>query len=278
MQEGKFDCMEFSGATLPAPLKQVCTMAGGSQWVNSACPAENVLGFCEVPRKDNIRQRVYCYRMPQMSDAQSIEFCRTGCNGTFMITQGNLSGSQTGTVSPLTPSVKPPATGGVGITASSTQTAGSSNQLEVDTLHIIRCSSGEAMVATFADDGYADKGAFTEDRLLHWYEAEQSGAFVELALPPVAKGRYAISVRAAKYRTYGIHQFLINGVPLGKPVDMFGNPEHDIVTPFTVNLGDASLSEGSNKFTIRLVGTNPDTIMANHGAGLDWIRLTPLNK
>lgn len=90
-QEGKLDCMEFSGAALPAPLAQVCTMAGGAQWINSACPSQNVLGYCEVPRKDNIRQRAYCYRMAQMSDAHRIEFCRAGCKGTFSTTQEKSS-------------------------------------------------------------------------------------------------------------------------------------------------------------------------------------------
>jgi hypothetical protein len=90
------------------------------------------------------------------------------------------------------------------------------------------------------------------------------------------KGRYAITVKVAKYRTYGIHQFLINGKPLGKPVDMFRNPGQDIMTSITVNLGAANLIQGTNKLGIRLVGTNPATIMANHGAGLDWISLTPV--
>jgi hypothetical protein len=153
---------------------------------------------------------------------------------------------------------------------------GPAKTIEADTLSILRCTSGEAIPRKLAEDGYANEKDFTGDLSLQWHDAAEPGAVLELALPVVTKGRYAVSVCVAKYRTYGIHQFLINGAPLGKPVDMFGNPGHDIVTPFTVNLGEADLVEGVNKLGIRLVGTNPDTIMANHGAGLDWIRLTPV--
>ena len=31
-----------------------------------------------------------------------------------------------------------------------------------------------------------------------------------------------------------------------------------------------------DELALRLVGTNPNTVMPNHGAGIDWIRLTPV--
>jgi hypothetical protein len=160
-------------------------------------------------------------------------------------------------------------------TGSTGGSAGTVATLEADTLAILQCTSGDATIANLAEDGYANEGEFTGDRSLQWHDAGDPGALLELALPVDRKGRYAISVRVAKYRTYGIHQFLINGTPLGKPVDMFGNPGQDIVTAFTVTLGQVNLNRSSNRLGIRLVGTNPNTIMANHGAGLDWIKLTP---
>jgi hypothetical protein len=153
---------------------------------------------------------------------------------------------------------------------------GATITLEADTLAVLKHTSGDVTIAKLAEDGSANEGEFTGDRSLQWHDAAEPGALLELALPVQTKGRYAISVRAAKYRTYAIHQFLINGTPLGKPVDMFGNPGQDIVTAFSVDLGEANLNSGSNRLGIRLVGTNPQTIMANHGAGLDWIKLTPV--
>jgi hypothetical protein len=164
----------------------------------------------------------------------------------------------------------------VGNAAQESTRAASAVRLEADTLNILKCTSGEAMPRKLSEDGYANEGDFTGDLSLQWHDAAEPGALLEIALPVATKGRYAISVRVAKYRTYGIHQFLINGTPLGKPVDMFGNPGHDIVTAFNVNLGEVNLNAGNNRLGIRLVGTNADTIMANHGAGLDWVNLTPV--
>jgi len=104
--ESKLDCMEFSGI-LPAPLRQVCTIAGQAQWVDSPCPQENVLGYCDVSRTDSIRQRVYCYRMAQVPTAQRIEFCRKGCQGIFAITEGQQPAPQTNTVTPSTRPTEP---------------------------------------------------------------------------------------------------------------------------------------------------------------------------
>ncbi|MBP7147746.1 MAG: DUF4412 domain-containing protein [Acidobacteria bacterium] len=154
--------------------------------------------------------------------------------------------------------------------------AGRAESFEAETLQIVKCTSGEAIPRRLAEDGYAEEGAFTGDQSLQWHDAAEPGARLELLLPVEVAGRYAVSVRLARYRTYGIHQFLVNGKPLGQPVDMFGNPGHDIVTPFTVSLGETDLVAGNNRLELRLVGTNPETIMANHGAGLDWISVTPV--
>jgi hypothetical protein len=154
--------------------------------------------------------------------------------------------------------------------------AGVATRVEADALRVIRCTSGEVMPRKLAEDGYANPGEFTGDLSLQWHDATGPGAVLELALPVEKKGRYAVSVRVAKYRTYAIHQFLFNGVPLGKPVDMFGNPGQDIVTAFTVYLGEMDLVAGVNRLGIRIVGSNAETIMANHGAGLDWVSLEPV--
>ncbi|MEW6444253.1 MAG: DUF4412 domain-containing protein [bacterium] len=164
------------------------------------------------------------------------------------------------------------------VTGGSDEPTGRAVFMEADTLEVIRCTSGEVMPRKLAADGYADEGVFTGDLSLQWHDAGEPGAVLELALPVEKEGRYTVSVQVARYRTYAIHQFLINGKPLGKPVDMFGNPGHDIVTAFTVDLGRADLKAGVNILGVRLTGTNPDTIMANHGAGLDWISLTPAGR
>jgi hypothetical protein len=200
-----------------------------------------------------------------------VQLSYKGDSGTSGGTGGTGGSGHTGTThDPVVPHTDTTTTTGTTIGS-----AGTVATLEADTLEILQCTSGDAAVAKLAEDGYANEGDFTGDRSLQWHDAGDPGALLELALPVDRKGRYSISVRVAKYRTYGIHQFLINGTPLGKPVDMFGNPGQDIVTAFTVTLGEVNLNRSENRLGIRLVGTNPDTIMENHGAGLDWIKLTP---
>ncbi len=148
--------------------------------------------------------------------------------------------------------------------------------VEADTLRVLRCTSGEATARKLAEDGYAEPGVFTGNMSLQWQDASGPGAVLELELPVAIPGRYSVAVRVAQYRTYGIHQFAVGNIPLGKPVDMFGNPGQDIVTAFTVELGAVHMVAGVHRLVIRVVGTNPDTIMANYGAGIDWVRLTPV--
>jgi len=56
-------------------------------------------------------------------------------------------------------------------------------------------------------------------------------------------------------------------------VDFFGYPEKDEVVAFSVDLGDVVLNEGDNRLALRLVGTNPNTVMPDHGACIDWVQL-----
>lgn len=108
---------------------------------------------------------------------------------------------------------------------------------------IIRCTSGEAAPANLAEEGYAAPGAFTGNTVMavhgaciDWVQL----AFREAKSIVGSSGGTGFTI----YRTYGIHQFLINDKALRKPVDMFGNPGQDIVTPLTVNLEEADLPEG----------------------------------
>jgi hypothetical protein len=86
---GKLECMEFTG-NLPAYLKSLCGLGGSqnTQWIDAPCPQEDLLGFCEVARDDDVVHRVYCYRMAQLPDGQRLEYCRMGCNGTFSTMPG----------------------------------------------------------------------------------------------------------------------------------------------------------------------------------------------
>ena len=168
-----------------------------------------------------------------------------------------------------------PGSGGTGaqvITGAPTP-APSSNRLEADTLRIVRRTSGEAAPARLAEDGYAMPGAFTGNRTLNWRNAGEVGAVLELIIPAAQKGRYGLSLHLGKYRTFGTFQFLVNGSPVGAPVDFFGYPEKDEVVAFSIDLGEVVLNQGDNRLALKLVGTNPDTVMPDYGACIDWVQL-----
>ena len=147
---------------------------------------------------------------------------------------------------------------------------------EADKLRVVRCTSGETTVWKMVEDGFAEPGQFSGETSLYWHDAAEDGAVLELALPVKKPGHYVLSVGLVRYRTFGTFQFLMDGTDLGDPVDMYGNPEKDAASPFTVTLGTFTLEAGDRILALRLVGTNPNTIMPNHGAGIDWIRLTPV--
>ncbi len=147
-------------------------------------------------------------------------------------------------------------------------------KLEGEELTVIRCTSGETTVWKMVEDGFAEAGQFSGETSLYWHDAAGVGSVLELALPVKKPGPYALSVGLVRYRTFGTFQFLVNGKAAGAPADMYGNPEKDAASPFTVTLGTFTLEAGDNVLALRLVGTNPNTVMPNHGAGIDWIRLT----
>jgi hypothetical protein len=151
----------------------------------------------------------------------------------------------------------------------------SEEKLEGEGLRVIRCTSGETTVWKMVEDGFAEPGQFSGETSLYWHDAAEAGAVLELALPVEKPGRYALTVGLARYRTFGTFRFLVNGKAAGAPVDMYGNPDVDAASPFTAALGTFTLEAGDNVLALRLTGTNKDTIMGNHGAGIDWIRLKP---
>ncbi|MGZ5515210.1 MAG: hypothetical protein ACXWHD_08810, partial [Candidatus Aminicenantales bacterium] len=145
-------------------------------------------------------------------------------------------------------------------------------KLEGEELRVIRCTSGEATVWNMVEDGFAEPGQFSGGMSMYWHDAAGGGAVLELALPVEKAGRYALSIGLARYRTFGTFQFLVNGKAAGSPVDMYGNPEKDAASPFTVTLGTFTLEAGDNVLALRLTGTNKDTIMGNHGVAVDWVK------
>ena len=71
-------------------------------------------------------------------------------------------------------------------------------------------------------------------------------------------------------RDYGIVQILVDGEPLGGPIDCFNEP--DVITTGVLSLPTKSLTKGSHKVAFQIVGANAKALKG-YMVGLDFVRL-----
>ena len=136
--------------------------------------------------------------------------------------------------------------------------------IEGEGLAVARCTGGRTLVQDLSPD-------FSASKHLWWVDL-QPGAILELNVPVNKPGRCKITLGLTKSWDYGIHQPLVNGNPVGQPVDLYA-PE---VTPLKVELGDHALSAGEVRIGLQCVGTNPSARPARYMAGIDYILLEPV--
>jgi len=117
-------------------------------------------------------------------------------------------------------------------------------------------------------------GGFTKDKWSGsdhlWWTGAGPGALLELELPVEVDGVYQVEAVLTMARDYGIVQLLIDGEPLGEPVDGFNNP--DVITTGVLTYGPRSLTRGVHKLGLQIQGANPKAVKA-HMVGLDYVRL-----
>jgi hypothetical protein len=113
-------------------------------------------------------------------------------------------------------------------------------------------------------------GRWSGDAQLWWTNAKP-GDQLNLALPVKQAGRYVVKAQFTKAVDYGVMQILLNGRPLGKPLDFF-NP--NVIPSGELTLGTAALKAGENRLAIRVVGANPKAVKA-YMCGLDYLKLEP---
>jgi len=61
-----------------------------------------------------------------------------------------------------------------------------------------------------------------------WAQPPKVGEYADLVLPVPADGKYQVIVYLTKARDYGVIQFSLDGKPLGKPLDGFGDLGHTL--------------------------------------------------
>ena len=136
---------------------------------------------------------------------------------------------------------------------------------------------GEAMKIVGKTGGNAvsqGMGGFTKDRWSGndhlWWTGAGPGARLELELPVAEDGTFHVEIVLGMARDYGIVQVLLDGEPLGDPVDCFNTP--DVITTGVLTFGPRKISKGNHKLGFQIVGANPKADRA-FMVGIDYVRL-----
>lgn len=123
-------------------------------------------------------------------------------------------------------------------------------------------------------------GGFAADRWsgdAHlWWTGAQPGEALTLALPVDKSGRYEIIVAMTRAHDYGIVQLLIDGRPVGEPIDLFNaraEGRSDVINTGPISLGAHDLKPDST-LGVRIVGANEHAAKAYMFA-IDYLRLSP---
>ena len=137
--------------------------------------------------------------------------------------------------------------------------------IEGESMKILGKTAGQAASQTMT--------AFTRDRWSGndqlWWTGAGPGALLELELPIEAAGTYDLDVVLTMARDYGIVQLLIDGEPLGAPVDCYFA---SVVTTGVLSFESKTLAAGPHRFGLQIVGSN---LKSDQGflVGLDYIRV-----
>jgi hypothetical protein len=106
-----------------------------------------------------------------------------------------------------------------------------------------------------------------------WWQGAAPGDKLVLEFPAPGAGRYRVLGRFVKSWDYGIIQLSVNGETAAEPIDFFNK---SIAVTEEVPLGEFDLTDGPNRFTAEIVGTNENVTRKNYMFGLDYLRLERL--
>lgn len=137
--------------------------------------------------------------------------------------------------------------------------------IEAEALRVRKKTDGEVASQDMAPWGDAWSG-YSQ---LFW-TARRPGARLDLELPVAEAGSYALWAAFTRARDYGIVRLAVDGVPLGKPVDLHAPA---VVHSGAVPLGVVHLDAGPHVLAIEVVGKAEAA--AGHFFGMDWIKLAP---
>ncbi|MDE3067087.1 MAG: DUF2961 domain-containing protein [Verrucomicrobiota bacterium] len=114
--------------------------------------------------------------------------------------------------------------------------------------------------------GFGDK--WSNDAQL-WWTGARPGDRLDLALPVARTGNYRLATQLTKAPDYGIVQLLLDGKPLGGPLNLY----HPGVIPSgELDLGTRDLAAGQHVLTVRIAGAD-ERAVKSYMFGLDYVKL-----
>jgi hypothetical protein len=138
---------------------------------------------------------------------------------------------------------------------------------------------GEAMKVLEKSRGTAqgqDMRGFPKDRWSAnnqlWWTGGKPQDTLSLEFEIAQDGMYETEIVLTKARDYAICQLMIDGVPLGEPIDCFNTPE--VITTGLVKFASRQLAQGKHTLKIQIVGKNPEAV-PGFMVGIDFVRFVP---
>ncbi len=139
--------------------------------------------------------------------------------------------------------------------------------LEGESLEVIGCTGGtvEPQDLHFAPWGWSGAAH------LFWLDGKP-GDTLRVKVPVAAEGAYALSAQLTKAPDYAVVRLLLDGTPLGQPIDLYRN---DAAPGGEIPLGTHTLARGDHALTVEIVGAN-EAAVKRYGFGLDYLLLEPV--
>ena len=135
---------------------------------------------------------------------------------------------------------------------------------EAEDLNILELTGGRTTEQLVPD------GLTSRNTILWWREGLPSHQLT-FAVEAPEDGSFELIAAFLHDREMGIVQPLLNGEPIGDPLDFY---QPDLTAPGPVSLGVHEFRSGENALTFRMTGANPDA-EKNYIFGLDYLKLLP---
>jgi hypothetical protein len=107
-----------------------------------------------------------------------------------------------------------------------------------------------------------------------WWTDATPGDVLAMNIEAPATGKLKLVGELTKAPDYAIVQFLVDGKPVGEPVDLYNDR---VVPTGEMTLGTVELAKGTHRLEVKIVGKN-EKAMAKHLVGIDTIRLVPVGQ